>query len=287
MASVAANGITIEYETTGDVSDPPLLLIMGLGGQLISWHPEFVRALVAKGFYVIRFDNRDSGLSTWFDEAGPPDLIAALNGEVNAPYLLADMADDADGLLGALGIESAHVFGLSMGGMIAQSLAIRHPQRVRTLLSVMSTTGNRAVGEPTSEAVAMLLTPAPPGRDAIIERAVEDRQVLGSPGFPPHDDYFRARAAAGYDRAEHPSGTPRQLLAILASPDRTPELRALDVRTLVIHGEDDQLIQASGGQATAEAIPGATLWLVPGMGHDLPIELFEEISERVAVFCGL
>jgi pimeloyl-ACP methyl ester carboxylesterase len=287
MASVVANGISIEYESTGDVSDPPLLLIMGLGGQLISWHPDFVSALVGKGFYVIRFDNRDSGWSTWFDEAGPPDLMGALNGDVNAPYLLADMADDADGLLGALGIESAHVLGMSMGGMIAQSLAIRHPQRVRTLVSAMSTTGDPGVGEPTAKAVAMLLTPAPSGRDGVIERAVEDREVLGSPGFPLHEDYYRARAAAGYDRAEHPWGAPRQLLAILASPDRTPELKALDVPTLVIHGQDDQLIQPSGGQATAEAIPGATLWLIPGMGHELPIELSEEMSERVAALCGL
>jgi pimeloyl-ACP methyl ester carboxylesterase len=171
--------------------------------------------------------------------------------------------------------------------MIAQSLAIGHPQRVRTLISIMSTTGDRSVGEPTSDAVALLTAPAPSGRDAVIEAAVQSRRVIGSPGFPFHEERIRAKAGAAYDRAEHPSGETRQLAAILASPDRTPELKGLDVPTLVIHGEEDPLIQPSGGRATAEAVPGATLWMIPGMGHSIPPELFSEIADRVAGFCQL
>ena len=285
MPSTAANDITIEYETAGDPGHPVLLLIMGLGGQLIAWDDEFVAALVAKGFYVVRFDNRDVGLSTWFDEAGTPDLAAAFTGEVQAAYLLSDMAGDAAGLLDALGIESAHVLGVSMGGMIAQSLAIGHPTRVRTMISIMSTTGDRSVGQPSPEAIGALLVPPPADRDAAIDMSVKTWQVIGSPGFPFHEDRIRAGAAAAYDRAIHPAGVARQLVAILSSPDRTPALRGLDVPTLVVHGESDALVNPTGGKATADA--GATLWTIPGMGHDLPIELFEEVADRVAAHCRL
>ena len=287
MPSTAANDITIEYETAGDPGHPVLLLIMGLGGQLIAWDDEFVAALVAKGFYVVRFDNRDVGLSTWFDEAGTPDLVAAFTGEVQAAYLLSDMAGDAAGLLDALGIESAHVLGVSMGGMIAQSLAIGHPTRVRTMISIMSTTGDRSVGQPSPEAIGALLVPPPADRDAAIDMSVKTWQVIGSPGFPFHEDRIRAGAAAAYDRAIHPAGVARQLVAILSSPDRTPALRGLDVPTLVVHGESDALVNPTGGKATADAVPGATLWTIPGMGHDLPIELFEEVADRVAAHCRL
>ena len=287
MPSTAANDITIEYETAGNPADPPLLLIMGLGGQLIAWDDEFVAALVAKGFYVVRFDNRDVGLSTWFDEAGTPDLVAAFTGEVQAAYLLSDMAGDAAGLLDALGIESAHVVGVSMGGMITQSLAIGHPARVRTMISIMSTTGDRSVGQPSEEAIGALLVPPPVDRDAAIDMSVKTWQVIGSPGFPFHEDRIRAGAAAAYDRAVHPAGVARQLVAILSSPDRTPALRDLDVPTLVVHGESDALVNPTGGKATADAVPGATLWTIPGMGHDLPIELFEEVADRVAAHCRL
>jgi pimeloyl-ACP methyl ester carboxylesterase len=287
MPSTAANDITIEYETAGDPGHPVLLLIMGLGGQLIAWDDEFVAALVAKGFYVVRFDNRDVGLSTWFDEAGTPDLAAAFTGEVQAAYLLSDMAGDAAGLLDALGIESAHVLGVSMGGMIAQSLAIGHPTRVRTMISIMSTTGDRSVGQPSPEAIGALLVPPPADRDAAIDMSVKTWQVIGSPGFPFHEDRIRAGAAAAYDRAIHPAGVARQLVAILSSPDRTPALRGLDVPTLVVHGESDALVNPTGGKATADAVPGATLWTIPGMGHDLPIELFEEVADRVAAHCRL
>jgi pimeloyl-ACP methyl ester carboxylesterase len=282
MASTTANGITIEYETAGDPVNPALLLIMGLGGQLIAWDDEFVAELVARDFYVVRFDNRDVGLSTWFDEAGIPDLAAAFTTGVNPAYLLSDMAADAAGLLDALRLESAAVLGISMGGMIAQTLAIEHPQKVRALTSIMSNTGAPSVGQPTETALSALMVPPPPDREAAIELAVKTWQVVGSPGFPFHEERIRAEAGAAYDRALHPAGIARQAVAILASPDRTPGLRSLDLPALVIHGESDQLVQPSGGQATAAAIPGAALWLVPGMGHDLPRELFGQIAHRVA-----
>jgi pimeloyl-ACP methyl ester carboxylesterase len=287
MPSTAANGITIEYETAGDPAHPTLLLIMGLGGQLTAWDEEFVAALVAKGFYVVRHDNRDVGRSTWFDEAGTPDPLAALAGNAQAAYLLADMADDAAGLLEALGIGSAHVLGVSMGGMIAQSLAIRHPARVRTLTSIMSTTGDPSVGEPHPEAVAALLAPPATDRDAAEDTAVKTWRVIGSPGFPFHEDRVRADAGVAYDRAFHPDGTARQLVAILSSPDRTPDLKALEVPTLVIHGASDPLVDPTGGQATAAAVPGAALWMIEGMGHHLPQELFGEFADRVAAHGGL
>ena len=287
MPSTTANGITIEYETAGDPSHPPLLLIMGLGGQLIAWDDDFVAALVAKGFYVVRYDNRDVGRSTWFDDAGTPDLLAALAGEAKPAYLLADMADDAAGLMDGLGIASAHVLGVSMGGMIAQSVAIQHPARVGTLTSIMSTTGDRAVGQPHPEAIAALMAPPPATREDAIEMSVKTWQVIGSPGFAFHEDRIRASAGAAYDRGFHPDGTARQMVAILASPDRTPGLGELSVPTLVIHGESDPLVDPSGGKATADAVPGATLWTIPGMGHDLPPELFGEIADRVTAHTGL
>ena len=287
MPSTSANGITIEYETAGDAHHPALLLIMGLGGQLIAWDDDFIATLAARGFYVVRFDNRDVGRSTWFDEAGVPDLMAALLGQVQPAYLLSDLAADAAGLLDALGLESAHVLGVSMGGMIAQSLAIQYPGKVRTLISIMSTTGDPTVGAPHQEAMAALMVPPPESKQEAVELSLKSWQVIGSPGFPFHEDRIAARAAAAYDRAVHPAGTARQLVAILSSPDRTPHLRRLRVPALVVHGESDPLIDPSGGRATAAAVPGATLWTIPGMGHDLPVELFSALADRVAARCGL
>jgi pimeloyl-ACP methyl ester carboxylesterase len=286
MPSATANGITIEYETAGDPHQPPLLLIMGLGGQLIAWDDDFVATLAARGFYVVRFDNRDVGRSTWFDEAGVPDLMAALLGQVQPAYLLSDLAADTAGLLDALGLESAHVLGVSMGGMIGQSLAIQYPGRVRTLISIMSTTGDPTVGQPHQEVVAALMAPPPESKQEAVELSLKSWQVIGSPGFPFHEDRIAARAAAAYDRAVHPAGTARQLVAILSSPDRTPDLRRLRIPALVVHGESDPLIDPSGGRATAAAVPGAALWTIPGMGHDLPVELFSELADRVAAECG-
>jgi pimeloyl-ACP methyl ester carboxylesterase len=195
------------------------------------------------------------------------------------------MADDAAGLLDALGIDTAHVFGVSMGGMIAQCLALQHPPRVRTLVSVMSTTGNTAVGAPHESAIKALMAPPPMDRESAIETSLASARVLGSPDFPRHEDRLRARAGAAYDRAFHPEGIIRQMVGIVASPDRTPGLSRLRLPTLVIHGDSDPLVDSSGGKATAAAVPGASLWSVPGMGHDLPPELFDEIADRVARLC--
>ena len=282
MPSTTANGITVAYEGTGGVDEPPLLLLMGLGGQLTDWDDRFVSALAGRGFRVIRPDNRDIGLSSWFDDAGVPDLGTALAAGEPAPYLLADMAADAVGLLDALGIGSAHVVGVSMGGMIGQTLAIEHPGRVRSLVSIMSNTGDGVTGLPHPEAVAVLLAPVRTERAAVIEHQVATWRVIGSPGFPFEEEAVRRRAAAGSDRAFHPEGAARQLFAILKSPDRTPGLNKLDCPTLVIHGEADRLIDPSGGRATADAIAGSTLKLVPGMGHDLPTPLFGEIADAIA-----
>jgi pimeloyl-ACP methyl ester carboxylesterase len=235
----------------------------------------------------MRFDNRDVGRSTWFDEAGVPDVMAAFTGQARPAYLLADMADDTAGLLDALGIASAHVLGVSMGGMIAQSLAIQHPARVRTLISIMSTTGNPTVGQPHQEAMAALMVPPPESREEAVELSLKTWRVIGSPGFPFPEDRIAAKARAAFDRAFHPAGTARQMVAIISSPDRTPQLGGLQMPTLVVHGESDPLVDPSGGRATAAAVPGAALWTIPGMGHDLPVELFGEIADRVAVHCGL
>jgi pimeloyl-ACP methyl ester carboxylesterase len=282
MASTAANGITIEYETEGDPAAPPLLLIMGLGAQLTAWDDRFVTKVADRGFWVIRYDNRDVGLSTWFDEAGTPDLGALLTGTATAPYLLDDMAADAAGLLDALGIASAHIVGISMGGMIAQAFAIAYPERVRTLTSIMSTTGNPAVGQQHPEALELLMTAGPTDRDGVIESALKSWQVTGSPAYPFDEDEVRAHTGADYDRAFHPEGTVRHLAAIIGSPDRTAGLQTFNRPTLVIHGEADSLIDVSGGRATAAAIPGAHLKVIPGMGHDLPVVLLDQFADDLA-----
>ena len=277
MPAATANGITIEYETFGDPSSPPVLLIMGLGGQLTAWDPAFCNALADAGFYVIRYDNRDVGRSTWLDDAGAPDLAELLTGTATAAYSMSDMAADAAGLLDALGLASAHIVGASMGGMIAQTFAIAYPQRTLTLVSIMSTTGDTTVGQPSPEALAALTAPPPTTRDVVMEQAVKAWRLIGSPGFPFDEEAVRERAAADYDRGFHPSGTARQLAAIIFQPDRASALAGVGVPALVIHGEADPLVDPSGGKATAAAIPGARLKLIPGMGHDLPPELFGEL----------
>jgi pimeloyl-ACP methyl ester carboxylesterase len=282
MPHVSANGITLAYQTSGERSEKALLLIMGLGGQLIAWDEEFVAALVGRGFFVVRFDNRDVGLSSWFDDAGTPDILGAMTGQGQAPYRLADMADDAAGLLDALGLPAAHLLGVSMGGMIAQTMAIEHPEQVLSLVSIMSTTGDPAVGAPHPEAVTALLRPPAADRDGSMDQAVEVWKAIGSPGFPFHEDRVRAQAAAAYDRAFHPDGTGRQMVAILSSGDRTEGLRRLSCPTLVVHGDGDPLVDPSGGRATAAAVPGAELMIVAGMGHHLPPEIFDELADRVA-----
>jgi pimeloyl-ACP methyl ester carboxylesterase len=282
MPSVPANGITIEYETTGDPADPALLLVMGLGAQLIHWPDEFCTALAGRGFYVIRYDNRDVGLST---KTGgpPPDLLAALQGDTSqATYTVVDMAADGAGLLDALGVRAAHVVGVSMGGMIAQNLAIHHPERVRSLCSIMSTPNGNMSSDPASpEAGAMLFRPPARSREEAVAQSVEGARVVGSPAFAVDEDEIRARAARAYDRCFHPLGIARQLCAIVASGDWRPELAKLDVPTLVIHGSDDPLVRPSWGRATAEAIPGSELLMIEGMGHDLPRGAWDTLIEAI------
>lgn len=283
-----ANGIEIEYDEHGAAGDPVILLIMGLSAQMTAWEDGFVAELAGKGFRVVRFDNRDIGLSSWLDDAGTPDLAGAMaTGQMPAPaYTLADMAADAAGLLDALGVERAHIVGASMGGMIAQTFAIAYPERTLSLTSIFSTTGDPAVGQPHGDvAQALFLTAPPEGRDAVIEAGVAGSRLIGSPGFPFDEAKVRARTAAAYDRAYHPAGVLRQTLAILHQPDRTADLRRLSVPTLVVHGDADPLVDPSGGQATAAAVPGAEMWTVPGMGHDLPEAIWGELADRIAANC--
>jgi pimeloyl-ACP methyl ester carboxylesterase len=276
------NGIELAYETFGDPPDETILLIMGLGVQMLGWDEEFCRMLAGRGYRVVRFDNRDVGRSKKIEGGPRPDVMAAVAGDGStASYLLDDMADDCVGLLDELGVEAAHVVGASQGGMIAQTVAIRHPERVVSLVSIMSTTGDRAVGQPHPEAIPALLTRPPAGRDGYVDFVVGAWRVIGSPGFPPDESALRARAGASYDRGIYPDGTARQLVAIIASGDRTEALRQLDVPVTVIHGTGDILVDVSGGKATAAAIPGARLELIDGMGHDLPRELWPRFVDLI------
>jgi pimeloyl-ACP methyl ester carboxylesterase len=285
MPTAAANGMTLEYETFGDHSDPAVLLIMGFTGQLTLWDADFCAALADTGYFVIRYDNRDVGLSTWLDDAGAPTLAELGSGTAEAPYSIADMADDAAGLLDALGLARAHIVGASMGGMIAQAFAIGHPERTLTLTSIMSTTGDPSVGQPHPEALGALLQAPPTSRDEAMDQGAVTWKAIGSPGYPFDEAQVRQRSAEAFDRAFHPAGHVRQMAAIVTQPDRTPALASVSIQTLVIHGEDDPLVDPSGGRATADAIPGATLLLVPGMGHDMPPGLADRfVAELTAHF---
>jgi pimeloyl-ACP methyl ester carboxylesterase len=284
IATAPTNGIELCYETFGDPSDEPLLLVMGLGAQMILWPSELCEALVDRGFFVVRYDNRDTGFSTKAADVGGDfmaTLLAAAQGEpVEVAYRLTDLAADGIALLDHLGIGSAHIVGASMGGMIAQTMAIEHAARVRTLTSIMSTTGEPDVGIPSAEAMQILLRPAPASRAEAIESGVEARKVIGSPD---HFDEEEARrgVAEAYDRCWNPAGTARQLLAIVASGSRADALQSLDVPTLVIHGDADPLVTPSGGRRTAELVPGAELLLLEGMGHDLPPAYLGPIVEAI------
>jgi pimeloyl-ACP methyl ester carboxylesterase len=279
----ATNGVELEYETFGNREDPAVLLVMGFSQQLIAWDVRFCTQLAARGFYVIRFDNRDVGLSTKMEKAPRPNIPAILGGDRSTvAYGIADMADDAAGLLGALGIEAAHVVGVSMGGMIAQTMAIRHPARVKSLVSIMSTTGNRSVGHASPEALQVLMTRPPKQRDEYIEHGTKVWHILRSPGFP-HDEAGGERVAQAYDRCFYPECPARQVAAILSQPDRTEALGKLTIPATVIHGAEDPLVNRSGGEATARAIPGARLLIVPGMGHDLPEGVWTTVIDAIAL----
>jgi len=284
MPTAPVNGLDIYYETFGDRDGEPLLLVNGLGSQCISYEPDFCNSFVDRGFFVIRFDNRDVGFSTKIDtphiDFGPL-LAKAFAGErVEAPYVLSDMAADAVGLLDHLGIESAHIVGMSMGGMIVQTIAVEHPERVRTMTSIMSTTGDRDVGTAAPEASAVLLAPPAKSRDEYIANYLEQWKILSGPVY--YDEArFRRRGGAAYDRCYFPAGTGRQLLGIIASGSRSNELRTLDIPTLVIHGKIDPLVTLNGGERTAEVIPGAKLLVFDDMGHDLPPALWPQYVEAI------
>ncbi len=286
MPRAASNEIELEYETFGSPSDPALLLVMGFTAQMTSWDDGFCRMLAAAGHHVIRFDNRDVGLSTKLDGV-ELDIGAALTALMTGgpcppvPYTLSDMAADAFGLLDALGVGSAHVVGASMGGMIVQTMAIEHPERLLTMTSIMSNTGEREYGQPTADAVKALLTPVPTERAAYLDHSVRVAEVIGSPRLT-DEAKVRARAAASYDRSFYPEGNTRQLGAIVSAPSRADRLRALAVPTLVIHGRADPLIQLSGGERTAELVPGANLIVANDMGHDLPEPLWPLVAAAIA-----
>jgi pimeloyl-ACP methyl ester carboxylesterase len=273
MPQITANGIQLEYDERG--AGEPLLLIMGLGAQMVLWDERFLDLLAAEGFRVIRFDNRDVGLSAKIERSGIPNVRrsivrSVLGLDVEAPYTLSDMADDAVGVLDALGIERAHVMGVSMGGMIAQTVAILHPSRISSLTSIMSHTGDRLSGTGRPHAIRALLQKPPRSRDEAIERHVALFRVIGSRGLGADEARLRERAALAYDRCFYPPGIARQISAILASPSRTHALRFVRKPALVVHGTRDPLIRPAGGRATARAIPGAELLMIDGMGHDLP-----------------
>ncbi len=274
-------GVTLCYETFGDPSDPPLLLIMGLGMQMVGWHEDFCAELVQRGFYVVRFDNRDAGHSTHFPGRAPKIGQLLTRRFEASQYTLADMAEDTAGLLTALELSPAHVVGASMGGMIAQTLAARHPEHVRSLVSIMSTTGSRFRGQPAAAMYRPLLSPAPAGREEFLAHIERLFTLIGSPGRADLED-LRELGALSYDRDRDPSATPRQLAAILASGNRTRELRGITAPTLVIHGTADRLVRPSGGEATARAIPGSRLVRIDGMGHDLPRAFWKQIADDIA-----
>ncbi len=291
MARIKANGIEIEYETFGRKGDPALLLIMGLGAQLTLWPESLCEGLAAHGFHVVRYDNRDVGLSTDFDKWGVPNIMEAfmklMKGEtVATPYLLDDLANDAIGLLDALDIDRAHMVGASMGGMIAQIVAAKFPQRTRSLVSIMSTSGRRGLPMGKPEAVAMLSAqPEGPGREQLVAHGIKLRTVIGSPGFPADPAELRALVERNVDRRYYPAGAARQYLAVMASGDRVDLLKTVKVPTLVLHGADDPLLPVDGGRDVASLVPGAKIEIFPGWGHDVPKEMVPKLVESISKFC--
>jgi pimeloyl-ACP methyl ester carboxylesterase len=290
---IAANGIRLEVEDHGPVTGEPLLLVMGLGMQLVAWHEDFVALLVRRGFRVIRFDNRDIGLSQSFDELGVPRLPllalrAMLGMPVHAPYTVADMADDTAGLLDALGIGRAHVVGASMGGMIAQHLAVRHPGRVWSLVLMMTTSGARRLPQPSLRVQqALLARPSDPtDLDALSAHFMRLLGLIGSPGFPAPADWLRSRIELGLARSYRPAGTARQIAAILADGDRSPLLGRIAAPTEVLHGRDDPLVPVAAAHDLAAKIPGAGLDVVDGWGHDLPAALWPRFAEAIGRAAG-
>jgi len=292
MPTASDNGIDLEYETFGTRGRPALLLIMGLGGPMIMWEEAFCRALENKGFFVIRYDNRDCGRSKKFDSQPLPDLAGAMatwmqGGKIDGPYRLSDMAADGIGLLDALGIETAHVVGASMGGMIAQTLAIEYPSRIRSLTSIMSSTGDRALPDPSPEAMAVLMTPSAEAKPDFIEQHLASNRAIGAdPAFFPYEEArLRARAERLWDYGIERDGSTRQMLSSLASGDRTPALEKLSLPSLVIHGTADILFGLEHAEATVRAIPGAQHLFIDGFGHDMHPAADETITGAIAALC--
>lgn len=292
MPTIDANGIQLAYDVQGEPNGEPVVLIAGLGLQLISWPENFCRALVKQGYRVIRFDNRDSGLSTKMNHLGKPDLaMAFFKSMFHMPlfpgYTLDDMALDTIGLLDGLGIAKAHVVGASMGGMIAQIVAAKHPERTLSLTSIMSTTGRPGLPGPTTAARnALFSTPRTHDMNSVVEHYMRTLKVLGSPKYPTPDAVLRQQVMQNIKRNVCPQGTARQLLAVTASGDRTIMLRRVHVPTLVIHGTDDPLVPVACGRDTARWIPGAMLREIDGMGHDIPPALEETLAELIAAHCS-
>lgn len=271
------------YQTFGDPSADPLLLVMGLGGPMIWWEDSFCELLAAKGFFVIRFDNRDTGKSSKISgRVRRGDLVRAfLTRRGRAPYTLVDMADDAFGLLDHLDIESAHVVGISMGGMIVQTMALEHRSRIRSMTSIMSTTGKRSVGWQDPQLLPRLLAKRPADRESYVKQSVAFGKMIGSPAYPEPQERAVKRSQDTYDRGLNPPGVMRQMMAILTQPNRSQTLPSLTIPTQVIHGLKDKMVHVSGGRATSAAIPGSELMLIEGMGHDLPMELWESVTDAI------
>ncbi|MGQ0587415.1 MAG: alpha/beta fold hydrolase [Gammaproteobacteria bacterium] len=292
MTQVRANGIRLEYETFGDKGAPPLLLVMGLGGQLVLWPEEFCRALAEAGYYVLRFDNRDVGLSSKMEQARRPRLLRAalaarLGFRVEAPYTLDDMAADTVGLLDALELPRAHLAGASMGGMIAQIVAAKYPQRIDSLTLIMSTSGHPRLPRPRLELQLRLVKPPPANdRETLIRHSMQTWRLIGSPRYPPDEKTLRAKVERSYDRSSYRAGLARQTLAIIASGSRVPLLGRIAAPTLVIHGAEDPLVPVAAGHDLASRIPGARLHVIPGMGHDLPPALLPTFTSLIAQHAG-
>ncbi|MEM7111289.1 MAG: alpha/beta hydrolase [Chloroflexota bacterium] len=283
LTKIETNSIETYYNTYGSPNDPPLLLVNGLGSSLMVWDEDFCMQLAAYGFWVIRYDNRDIGRATKFDKAGVPHVLAALMGQIDKPpYFLSDMAADGIGLLDSLGIEKAHVLGVSMGGMIVQEMLLGWPARLLTAVSIMSSTGHPELPQASPVAMEVLMTPSPTDRQGYIEHSVKTWPVIGSPGFPVDEARIRRRAALQYDWGLSPAGTARQMVAIIASGHRRDRLQAVTTPTLVIHGKDDNLVRAEGGIDTANSIPNAELMLIDGMGHNIPEPLWPQVFGRIA-----
>ncbi len=290
MPIAKINGHDIAYETHGDPSNTPLVMIMGLGSQLVHWPDELIEALVARDLYIITPDNRDIGLSHKFADKGVPDIgqimgDLAAGKAVEGPYSDKDMADDIAGLLDHLGISSAHIHGVSMGGMITQRFGVHHPEKARSLIVHMSTTGAPGLAPATPEAMGALLTPPPsPDRETVLEHSVPMRNAIGSPGFPSDPERIKEYTGRAYDRCYDRDGVARQLAAILTSGSRREAIQSITAPTLVIHGKDDPLVPVDGGEDVAANIKGARLEIIEGYGHDLPLQLVDRFTDLIAGF---